>query len=278
MNKFGGDWTKDKIEILVEYAKAYLTIMNKHPYWKLLYFDGFAGTGFIEKEKAEDVKITVGASRRIVEIDKPRSFNQYYFVEKIHANCELLSKNTKEQFIGKEIHVVEEDCNVKLQALVKYLQSKEGENYKILAYIDPCGMQLRWESIACLKGLPIDMWILVPTGMGVNRLLKNNGQISEKWEEKLEVFLGLTREQIRQEFYRQEDTLFGVEERKEYDASNKSAQLYHSRLKEIFRYVTNPYELCNSTNSIMYHFFLASNNKTAIKIGNDILKLHNKKK
>lgn len=25
MNQFGGDWTKVKIEILVEYAKAYLT-------------------------------------------------------------------------------------------------------------------------------------------------------------------------------------------------------------------------------------------------------------
>jgi len=30
MNTFGGDWTKTKIEILVEYAQAYLTIMSKH--------------------------------------------------------------------------------------------------------------------------------------------------------------------------------------------------------------------------------------------------------
>lgn len=29
---WGGDWTKKKIEILVEYAKAYLIIMHKHPY------------------------------------------------------------------------------------------------------------------------------------------------------------------------------------------------------------------------------------------------------
>jgi hypothetical protein len=28
MNYFGGDWTKIKIEILVGYAKAYLTIMK----------------------------------------------------------------------------------------------------------------------------------------------------------------------------------------------------------------------------------------------------------
>lgn len=47
MNKFGGDWTKKKIEILVEYAKAYLEIMKSRSYYKLLYFDGFAGSGFI---------------------------------------------------------------------------------------------------------------------------------------------------------------------------------------------------------------------------------------
>ncbi len=51
MNQFGGDWTKIKIEILVEYAKAYLTIMNtyaKRFNWKLLHFDGFAGSGQIQ--------------------------------------------------------------------------------------------------------------------------------------------------------------------------------------------------------------------------------------
>jgi len=28
MNEFGGNWTEKKIEILVEYASAYLDIMN----------------------------------------------------------------------------------------------------------------------------------------------------------------------------------------------------------------------------------------------------------
>ena len=47
MNEFGGNWTENKIEILVEYAQAYLTIMNSFATqykWKLLYFDGFAGS------------------------------------------------------------------------------------------------------------------------------------------------------------------------------------------------------------------------------------------
>ena len=81
MNQFGGDWTKIKIEILVEYAKAYLDIMNvyaKRYNWKLLYFDGFAGSGEIVKiiddkfNGLYDVSFTIGAARRIIEINENR--------------------------------------------------------------------------------------------------------------------------------------------------------------------------------------------------------------
>jgi len=60
MNKFGGNWTENKIEILVEYAKAYLVIMNKYAdkfRWKLMYFDGFAGSGLTIKEKGDTRKV-----------------------------------------------------------------------------------------------------------------------------------------------------------------------------------------------------------------------------
>jgi len=72
MNKFGGDWTKIKIEILVEYAMAYLVIMNKYPFFKLLYFDGFAGSGSIIKDNRVNVELTIGAARRIIEINEPK--------------------------------------------------------------------------------------------------------------------------------------------------------------------------------------------------------------
>ena len=59
------------------------------------------------------------------------------------------------------------------------------------------------------------------------------------------------------------------------DAINRSAKLYHNRLKSVFEFVSNAYELINSANSVMYHLFLTSNNKTAIKIANDIVKKYN---
>ncbi|HXA01649.1 MAG TPA: three-Cys-motif partner protein TcmP [Cytophagaceae bacterium] len=277
MNTFGGDWTKIKIEILVEYAKSYLSIMKGRKFFKLMYFDGFAGSGFIIKDNKIDVDVTVGAAKRIIEIDEPRPFDTYYFVEKDPVNFKLLEQNTKIEFPKKKIHVVSEDCNKKMLDMANFLRNPKNKNYRTLAYIDPCGMQVEWRSIEALRDLPIDMWILVPTGMGVNRLLKKNGQISDAWLERLEVFMGLTREEIEKSFYKKIDTLFPDIKfiQKEEDAIEKSAKLYQKRLKEVFQFVSKPYELKNSTNSVMYHLFLTSNNETAVKIGNDIVKKYN---
>ena len=62
MNQFGGDWTQQKIKIVVDYAKAYLTIMNKYPQFKTLYFVGFAGSGDIFKEDKIDIDIIKGTA------------------------------------------------------------------------------------------------------------------------------------------------------------------------------------------------------------------------
>jgi len=282
MNSFGGNWTEAKIEILVEYAFAYLTIMNKYASkynWQLLYFDGFAGSGFITKGSEENRRVIIGATTRILDIFEPRSFDQYYFVEKDSDNAEEL-KNLTNSY-NKTTYVVNEDCNKKIQSLGGFLDSPEGKNHKVLAYIDPCGMQLKWESLTALKKSNVDAWILVPTGMGVNRLLKNKGRISDAWIGKLEDFLGMSKEDILEHFYttKQVLTLFGGEETvlmKEEKAIEKSAELYRKRLGELFSFVTDPYILKNSSNSIMFHFFMVSNNRNAVVIANDIIKKYNK--
>ncbi len=281
MNQFGGDWTENKIEILVEYATSYLTIMNRYAGrfgWKLLYFDGFAGSGFIKKGKKENQKTIIGAARRILEIDKPRPFDMYYFVEMDEKNAKTLSSQTVEAFPDKKIYVVNGDCNAKIDDMSRFLTTK-GKKYKTLAYIDPCGMQLEWKSLVALQKLSVDVWILVPTGMGVNRLLKKNGQISDAWLERLHVFLGLEQKEILDHFYssRTVATLFGEEvvTSKEERAIEKSAELYQKRLNNLFKFVSKPYVLKNKRNSVMFHFLMASNNKTAIDIANDITKKYN---
>lgn len=281
MNKFGGDWTESKIEILVEYAKAYLTIMSKYAArhdWKLLYFDGFAGSGEIKKGNDENQKIIIGAATRIVEIEIPRPFDLYYFVEKDPNNVKSLEiKLNKEK--KSNIHIINTDCNEKILAMSNFLKTPRGKKFKTLAYIDPYGMQLNWESIVSLQKLNVDAWILIPTGMGVNRLLTTTGQISNAWLERLELFLGMERTEILKYFYDtiQVNTLFGMEDRvyKKQKAIEKSAELYKERLGELFKFVSEPYVIKNKSNSIMFHFLMVSNNKTASKVANQIIKKYN---
>lgn len=205
MNHFGGNWTENKIEIIVEYTKAYLNIMNIHAGkygWKLLYFGGFAGSGFIEKGKEENLTLIIGAAKRVLEIEHPRPFDLYYFVEKDNENASRLRESTEAKFPDKNIHIVNEDCNTKIKSMSDFLSSPKGKKYKVLAYIDPCGMQLNWNSLETIHKQSVDVWILVPTGMGVNRLLKNDSNISDAWVAKLEIFLGMTRKEILNYFYK----------------------------------------------------------------------------
>lgn len=274
MNQFGGNWTQQKMDMVVDYAKAYLTIMNRFPQFKTLYFDGFAGSGEIFKENETDIEIIKGTAIRVLEIVSPKKFDRYYFVEKDENNKDELERTIKERFSDRIFNVVSEDCNTKLLTMAEFL--KKNKNYRVLAFVDPYGMSVNWSSIKVLKGLGIDLWILVPTGMGVNRLLKKDFNISEAWLLKLENFLGLPREEIINFFYKQRsiNTLFGAETmmEKERDAIEKAGELYRKRLNEVFKFVSESFRMKNSTGTIMYHFMMASNNPAALKIANDIIK------
>jgi three-Cys-motif partner protein len=272
MNNFGGSWTEAKMEIVVSYARAYLTIMNKQKWAKTLYFDGFAGSGLIGSEKTSDLK--KGTALRILDIVEPRPFDIYYFVELDQEYKQALERNINQNYFGRNAHVVKEDCNVKLMAMAEFLRKELA--FRALAFIDPYGMSVNWKSIESLKGLGVDLWILVPTGLAVNRLLTRNGNISAAWMKKLEAFLGLSQQEIMVQFYKKQTvtTLFGdlAQVEKEKNAIIKIGELYRGRLNDLFQYVSESFIMRNTTNSIMYHFMMATNNAHALKIANDVIK------
>jgi three-Cys-motif partner protein len=281
MKNFGGDWTAQKIEIVVEYAKAYLGIMKTRKFWKLLYFDGFAGSGFIVKDDKydkEDIDVIEGAARRILAVNDPGSFDLYYFVEKDKKNAKLLSDDIKRSFPEKDkkAFVVTEDCNKKLKDLAAFLESPKGKNYKVLAFVDPFGMQVEWNSLQALKGLGVDLWILIPLGMGVNRLLTKDGKIEPTWSLRLQSFLGMMEHEIFEAFYEEHPImdLFGenTAQIKKDNAIEIAGKLYREKLQQIFKFVSKPFLMANAKNSLMYHFILGSNNQTAVKIANDVVR------
>ena len=98
---WGGQWTEEKLDAFEKYVNAYLTIMNAYrdKYgWKLLYFDGFAGSGSRNEKKEdegasllqdffqesfiqeEELNLYKGADERVLSIPQ-RGYDYYYFVD-----------------------------------------------------------------------------------------------------------------------------------------------------------------------------------------------------
>jgi len=279
MNNFGGKWTADKIDVFIKYIKAYMQILKKYPQWPLLYFDGFAGSGEIQTSE-DEVNLLEGVATQVLGLTDPRPFDLLYFVEKDEKKAIKLRSLIDERFPHIENkHVACDDCNNKLISLSNFLKRPENKDYRGVVFIDPFGMQVQWESLQALKGLHLDLWILVPTGTAINRMIVKREKSPKNWFKSLGNFFGLSPEEIEKRFYRPNPqmNLFGeTDDRKIDRASEEAANLYKERLNTIFKFVSDPLVMKNSNNAIIFHFFMASNVEVAMKIANDIVKITNK--
>lgn len=282
VEEWGGSWTEKKLNAFSKYVSSYLTIMKRNLYWKIIYFDGFAGSGDREKGENSDLikqlKITreqeqtyKGAAERVLSLPGP-GFDYYYFIDKNEQSLRKLKEKFDKTFKDKKIEYRTADANEQLKKLAQALKTKK---YAALIFLDPFGMQINWESIAELKKTRSDVWILVPTGIVINRLLDRSGEI--KFPKKLESFFGLPIEAIKAHFYEQKErqTLFGEQEKiitKVSRPIHKIAMLYVHQLKTIWKHITEePLVLKNSNGVPIFHFVFASNNETAKKIAKQII-------
>lgn len=280
--EWGGPWTEKKLQAFTKYVWSYLTIMKRHPYWKTIYFDGFAGSGSREKQDTsplwkqlsislEEEETYQGAAERILGIEG-LGFDFYYFIDKKEESLLKLENKLRERFSHKTMFFRPGDANLQLRNLAGAMKKKE---YAALVFLDPFGMQINWDSIDELKGTRTDIWILVPTGVIVNRLLDKAGKL--EFSDKLVSFFGLPIEQIKSHFYEEKvvHTLFGEEETINVKLTRpieKIAKLYATRMKTIWQYVTEePLVLKNRTGSPIFHFVFASNNPNAKKIAKQII-------
>jgi three-Cys-motif partner protein len=288
---WGGKWTEQKLDTFEKYVNAYLAIMNKRRddnNWKLIYFDGFAGSGtreFEDYEKDETVFASLnidekdlegykGAAQRVLSIEK-RGFDYYYFIDSDKKANDNLKNKLENLDISKDKKMVFRvgDANDEIKKLSNLIRNDS--NFKVLILLDPFGMQITWNSIEQFAGLKgIDLWLLIPTGVIVNRLIDKKKKLLYK--DKLCSFLGMSDKEIQENFYttKEENTLFGTElmTEKIKEPIEKIAQVYIEKLEKLFNYVTDkPLVMFNRKNVPIYHFVFASHNKTAMKIAKDII-------
>lgn len=283
-SNWGGLWTEKKLDAFAKYVWSYLAIMKKASYWKTIYFDGFAGSGNRKKLQETDLyrnlgltieeeSVYKGAAERILNLRNNLTFDYYYFVDTNKQALNKLEQKLSAHENDKKLIFRPGDCN---EQLIRLADSLKSNKYAALVLLDPFGMQIDWKSIEHLKDTRSDVWILVPTGVVVNRLLDKKGEITHI--NKLESFFGLSEQKIRHEFYlkSKQQNLFGEEVesiQKVLNPIEKIVSVYVKQLKSIWKHVTeDPLILVNSKNVPIFHFVFASNNRTALRIAKDIIK------
>lgn len=292
---WGGSWTEQKLDTFESYVRAYLTIMNAYRdkfHWKLIYFDGFAGSGTrTAEERKEDEKkalelfgdenietrelsVYQGAAERVIRLEEQmRGFDFYYFIDKEEENCTRLELKLS-QYPTKGVRQFRPgDANTQARMLADAL--KRDSRLKALCFLDPFGMSIDWDTIEALSGKSIDLWILIPSGVIVNRLIKKDGELM--YPDKLEHFFGISEKDIKNWFYthKEETDMFG-ETIEWYEKKDNPIQLiselYCERLGELFPFVTpEPLVMKNNHNVPIFHFVCASFNQTAVKIAQQII-------
>ena len=288
--KFGGDWTEQKLECVRKYLHAYTTIMNKQPF-RFAYIDAFAGTGYREMESDEGTDELMfpdlaspevasfhdGSARNALEVEL--GFMKYIFIEKDidrYAELEELKQEylLKPEFSEDMIECRHEDANEYLEDLCE----KNWKTNRALVFLDPYGMQVEWTTIESVaRTQAIDLWILFPLGT-VNRLLKNDGEIRPVLQARLDMFFG--EHGWYDAFYQsaKQLSLFDEEDRWQKAGNIFVAieQYFINRLQSVFNGVaTNPLILRNSKNVPLYLLCFAAGNQKgapiAVKIAQEIL-------
>lgn len=285
-HRFGGSWTREKLERLEDYLKSYLKALKEQPF-KLAYIDAFAGTGevLIETDQQSDslpgieskeAKEFLRGSARIA-LDLDPGFDTYIFIDKDAEHAQELEK-LKQEYPSKaeKIRVEAGEANTFLRRLC----SQRWFGRRAVLFLDPYGMQVEWrtlESIAATKA--IDLWLLFPLGVAVNRMLpRDPKKIPEAWARRLTSLFG--EEQWRTAFYeeRRQYTFLpdGVAKQMKTADFKAITDYFVGRLRTIFAGVSEPLPLESSSNNPLCLLLFAASNPNgadiALRIANHILK------
>ena len=292
-HQFGGDWTSAKLKVLAGYLTSYTTALKhkpsaSRPFIKI-YIDAFAGSGyraarsedagqnvFPDFAEAEPQELFDGSARLALRTN-PR-FDRYIFIESNAKRCAQL------EALKQEFHDLADDIAVRRGNANTIIQKLCGGNinwssHRAVLFMDPYGMQVEWETVEAVASTKaIDLWLLFPLGIGVNRLLTRSGDIPESWRNRLSLLLGT--EEWYDEFYEKQTTtdLFGKENEHVVKAKTDTiGRYFNKRLNEIFAgVVEEPGVLRNSVNNPLYLLCFAVGNERgksiAVRIAKHLLK------
>jgi three-Cys-motif partner protein len=287
-----GPWARDKLERLHKYLNAYTTIMHKQSFAGYHYIDAFAGPGMhtIRPRKSSAAK----AQRRLIEPDEtereneerrqylagsPRialnlrfPFSNYVFVERSPERVAALQVLQREFGKTRRILIRQADCTQYLRDQVANNPGINWRSHRAIVFLDPFGMQVRWDVIEDLaKTKAVEVFLNFPVGMAIQRLmLRRPERFTDARRRLLDEYLGSP--DWFSEIYRKNRTLFGEDEQQKVEHSGTAiVRWYRDRLSRIFAHVSGAALIKNTRDAHLYYLLLASHSKIGVKIANDIL-------
>lgn len=287
-HSFGGKWTEEKLAILADYLRAYRVIFKANKaarYLTPIYVDAFAGTGYRAIPKSDEILQDVisdeeakeyreGSVRIALGLENP--FVKYVFIEKNPQHAEALKRLRKEYYsLADRIEIIPGNANEVLIDWASNLRSVD----RAVVFLDPYGMQVEWPAIEALgQTEKVDMWLLFPLGIGVNRLLTKNRKPNPSEARRLTLTFGT--EDWEKRFYGidQQPNLFSAEPQYVKTAHYEDiAAFFIERLRTVFHAASDDYRILrNSRGAPMYMLCFAAANKrgakTALKIAGDLLR------
>ena len=280
--KFGGDWTEEKLNLFTRYLDAYLIALQNQKF-KKIYIDAFAGTGGIETSDGD--QHLAGSAKRA--LASKMKFDHYYFIEADTTKAAELQNMVDEEFsqIKQTVTVYCGDAN---EMLAQIIEDVDWRYNRGLLFLDPYATQVNWTTLEIVaQTKSIDVWYLFPFS-ALERMLPNNGKY-EKWEDCIDRLLG--DKGWRTEFYKKDPqiSLFdlcpndpGLQTGNQLikDANPEKVKEYIlSRLTEVFPCVSkNARIFRNSNRAPMFLFCFAISNESkaaqrlALRIADYILK------
>ena len=166
-----GPWVAEKLDYLKRYIGIFENSMHMKPWRERHYIDLFAGTG--KCQVAETRNVYLGSS--LLALTTTHPFTHYYFVDKEPDNISVLRKRCDASLIASNVDCKTGDGNTIVKEIVEHILDVDRKfingtwSSLNLAFLDPDGLELRWETVAALAQ-PSKMDLIIHySQMGIKR-------------------------------------------------------------------------------------------------------------
>ena len=160
-----GAWAAEKLDYLARYIDVFETAMRRK--WPVRnYVDLLAGPG---KNIVRDSG-TILLGSPLLALTATYPFAGYFFADRSDENTKALQQRCAASPHSQRVDIRTGDCNDLVNDIVAYIRPDDWRSLN-LAFLDPEGMELRWETVVRLATVRrMDLIINYPEG-GLNRYM-----------------------------------------------------------------------------------------------------------